>query len=268
MSANMKVHILDLGSMGSDFNALVAMYTRATAQDKSPTCKYVTFPVWGLYIEHPQAKIIFDTGLRADALDGGEPPEKLLNFPIYRTEEQSMEHQLELCGVKPEEIDYVIVSHLHHDHAGRLDLFKNAKVVVQKTELMNALWSTHVVDPMGTYLRADLEYDHLKWMPIDGEYDLLDGIKLIPAPGHVDGLQCMMLSLANNGNMLITSDASYTSINWGPVPRPAGALADSKAYFATMAKLHKLADETKATVIFGHDRAQFDSLKHAPEYYD
>lgn len=267
MGVNMKVRILDLGSMGSDFNALVAMYTRATAQNKEPVCKYVTFPVWALYIDHPQGKIIFDTGLRADALCGGEPPEKLLNFPIYRSEEQSMEHQLELCGVKPEEIDYVVMSHLHHDHSGRMDMFPNAKIVVQKTELMNALYSTHVIDPMGTYLRADLEHD-FKWMPVEGEYELLDGIKLIPAPGHVDGLQCMLLDLENTGALLVTSDASYTSLNWGPPARPAGALADSKAYFATMAKLHKIADETNATVIFGHDRAQFDSLKHAPEYYD
>ena len=31
-----------------------------------------------------------------------------------------MEKQLALCGVTPEEIDYVVISHLHHDHAGKI----------------------------------------------------------------------------------------------------------------------------------------------------
>ena len=102
-----KMYVLRLGSMTCDTNALVAFDTRATALDPEPKCKFEPFPVWGLYIEHPDGKIIFDTGFREDCLTGGEGPTVPINVPITLGEEEYMEKQLALCGVTPEEIDYV-----------------------------------------------------------------------------------------------------------------------------------------------------------------
>lgn len=264
---NMKMHILNLGRITCDTNALIAFSTRATAKDPSPVCKFEPFPIWAIYIDHPQGKILFDTGLREDCLTGGEPESALNNVPMSFKEGENLEHQLSLCGVTPEEIDYVVLSHLHHDHAGKIGLFKNAKVIVQKAEMASALILTHTVDPMGTYLKADLEVD-VNWQLIEGDYDLVEGIRLLLLPGHAEGLMGMQLKLDNNGTLLITSDACYTSANYGPPVRPHGALPDSKAFYASLAKIRKIANETDATLIFGHDIEQFETLKKAPEYYD
>lgn len=262
-----KMYVLRLGSITCDTNALVAFDTRATALDPEPKCKFEPFPIWGLYIEHPDGKIIFDTGFREDCLTGGEGPTVPINIPITLGEDEYMEKQLALCGVTPEEIDYVVISHLHHDHAGKIGIFKNAKVIVQRKEMEAALMFTHTVNPKGVYLKADLEVD-ADWTLIDGDYDLLPGVRLLSVPGHAEGLQCMQLELDQMGTVLLTSDACYTDLNWGPPERPAGALLDSKAYFASLKKLKKIAAETNATVIFGHDIKQFNTLKKAPEYYE
>lgn len=77
-----KMYVLRLGSITCDTNALVAFDTRATALDPEPKCKFEPFPIWGLYIEHPDGKIIFDTGFREDCLTGGEGPTVPINVPI------------------------------------------------------------------------------------------------------------------------------------------------------------------------------------------
>ncbi len=263
----MKMYVLRLGAITCDTNALVAFDTRATSIDPEPRCKFEPFPIWGMYIEHPDAKIVFDTGLREDCLTGGESPNYHINIPISFKEDEYLEQQLELCGVTPDEIDYVVISHLHHDHAGKIGIFKNAKVVVQRQEMITALMTTHTVVEKGVYLKADLEVA-ANWMLIDGDYDLLPGIRLLSVPGHAEGLQCIQLELEHTGTVLVTSDACYTSKNWGPPVRPAGVLNDSKAYFASIAKLKKIAEDTDATVIYGHDIKQFETLKKAPEYYE
>ena len=258
----MKVRILDLGVIDSDTNALVALQVRASLNNQSPTLKFEPFPVWAVLIETQEAKILLDTGIAPDYKQY-QAAAAQENVPYRHTPEQTIEHQLELCGVKPEEIDYVVMSHLHWDHAGNIGLFKNAKVIVQRDEMIFALLTTHTVNPFGTYLRRDCDVD-ANWMLIEGDFQLTKDVKILRAPGHAEGLQCLQLT-TDDGTMLLTSDACYTSKNWGPPARPAGALHDSKAYFQSIEKLRKIAHETNATVIYGHDIEQYNTLKKAPE---
>ncbi len=265
--SNTKLHILPLGSMTCDTNALVAFSTRATALNPAPTPVFEPFPLWAAYIDHPMGKVLFDTGLRDDCLDGGVGPGVAINTPISFEEGENLEHQLALCGVTPDEIDYVVISHLHYDHAGKISLFKNAKIVVQRKELAFALMFAQTVSEKAVYVKADFDVG-ANWMLLDGDYELLPGIKILSVPGHAEGLQCLMVDLDNTGSVLFTSDASYTALNWGPPARPAGVLHDSKSYHASLEKLRKIANEKNATVIFGHDIKQFRTLKKAPEFYD
>ena len=266
MKRGIKLYFMSLGRITCDTNALVALMTRATSLDPAPACRFEPFPIWAAYIETPEARLLWDTGLRADCFTGGEPESTRINIPISRDADESLEHQLSLCGVSPGDIDCVIMSHLHHDHAGRLGLFKNAKIVVQRRELERARAETQI-NPMGTYLKADLDAV-MDWTEVDGDTDLMPGVKLLFSPGHADGQQCLQLELDNLGTVLLTSDACYTSVNWGPPMRPPGVLDDSRSYFSSLRRLHAIAAETDATVFFGHDMAQFETLRKAPEFYD
>ncbi len=102
-------------------------------------------------------------------------------------------------GVKPEDITLCILTHLHFDHAGgstRLDAegrlvpsFPNARYVVQAKDL---------ADARHPHLRVKASYLPQNWEPleaaglldtVDGAAELLPGLSVRPAPGHIDGLQ-------------------------------------------------------------------------------
>lgn len=210
-------------------------------------------PVWSVYIEHPDARIIFDTGERHPS-DRGILENRLLQ-------------QLTLCGVEPEEIDYIIMSHLHNDHAGNMNLFPNARVIVQRQEFEDAMEAVQHGNPIGIYHREDLDIE-VKWMLVEGRYHLLDGIELIPFPGHTKGLQGMLLSLDHTGKILLTSDACYTSIHFGPPFRLAGVCVCESDALESLKVIKETAEKEKAKIIFGHDMRQFQQLKKAPEFYD
>lgn len=214
--------------------------------------RQVDIPTWSLYIDHPQGKVLFDTGERY-------LEDRSVNYNLLL-------EQLALCDVKPEEIDYLVMSHLHYDHSGKIECFKNAKIVVQKRELMDALYESHVVDPNGIYHKEDL-CPVTNWYPVEGDLELLEGIRLICLPGHTMGLQGMIVTLPKSGNWIITSDACYTSQNYGPPLRPAGVALDTDSCLASLEKLHRLEKEYHATMLFGHDPEQFAQWKKAPAYY-
>lgn len=244
----MRIYFLPLAKINVLYDELVKP-DRETAQSN----KMQAIPTWAVYIDHPEAKIIFDTGER-HSLDKEFPEDGLLQ-------------QLSLCGILPEEIDYVIMSHLHNDHAGNIRLFPNASVVVQRQEFEAAMKEVQDGDPAGIYHREDLDID-IKWLLVEGRQHLLEGIDLIPFPGHTRGLQGMLLTLEKTGKILITSDACYTSINYGPPFRPAGVCVSEALSLESLEKIRALEEETHAKIIFGHDMKQFDALKKAPDFYE
>lgn len=247
MQKRMRVYFLPLG----DINVFHDDLVRPKESEKSS--EMVGIPTWSIYIEHPDARIVFDTGER--------------HLPNGRARSNTLEHQLSLCGVLPEEIDYVVMSHLHNDHAGKIGLFRNAQVIVQRQEFSDALVESHTQVPYGIYHREDVDID-AKWKLVEGAYHLLDGIDLIPFPGHTRGLQGMLLSLEKEGKLLITSDACYGSENFGPPVRLSGVTVDDELSVKSIEAIRKIAEENYAKTVFGHDPEQFRTLKKAPDFYD
>lgn len=244
----MKLYILQLGDLYVSYDDLVKPY------NESEQCgRKLDIPTWSLYLDHPDGKVLFDTG------------ERYLSDKNVSDEE--LFHQLSLCGVSAEEIRYVVISHLHNDHAGKLDAFPNAEIVVQKKELEAAMKSNETTDPLRFYHPEELQ-GNIRWKVVEGFCELLEGIHLIPFPGHSDGLQGMMVSLKNTGKLLVTSDACYTSINYGPPIRLSSASVDDAESIESIRRIQKIAEENKANILFGHDSKQFASLKKAPEFYD
>ena len=106
-------------------------------------------------------------------------------------------------GVKPADITLCILTHLHFDHAGgstRFDAngstvpsFPNARYVVQAQDL---------ADARQPHLRVKASYLPQNWEPleaaglldtVDGSTELLPGISVRPAPGHIEGLQNVVI---------------------------------------------------------------------------
>ena len=147
--------------------------------------------IYAWYIEGSQPRILVDTGATASLFwDMGIKEHKDL---------VSTEDRLAKLGLKPEDIEIVIVTHLHSDHIALGYLYKNAKFIVQKRELNYAL-NPHPIDAH--------HYDKKTWEGlnlevIDGPKEIIPGISVFLSPGHTPGGQSVEVN-TKAGKAIIT----------------------------------------------------------------
>jgi glyoxylase-like metal-dependent hydrolase (beta-lactamase superfamily II) len=185
-------------------------------------------------------------------------------YPVM-TEEQKPVNALKEIGVKPEDINYIFITHLHLDHAGSIKYFPKAKVIVQLAELRYAYFP----DPMmkGAYIEADIKDPSIKWEPIEGIRSFFGGrIFVFPTPGHTPGHQSILVRLKNNP-VIITGDAVYLRENLEK-DIPSGFAASFSEAAHSYQVIKHLAEDEKAKVWFGHDPDEWKKIKLAPSYYD
>jgi 4-pyridoxolactonase len=246
-----RIHILDCGSLEFDLSYFTW---------KINIGKLYRFPVWCTYVEHSEGDILIDTGYNLQNAMKYYAWEK----PI-QTEEQRLENQLKMLGKRPEDIKYVILSHLHFDHCGNNYLFKNATFYVQKEELRHA----YVPDPFEAigYSRETFDVPNLHYEVINGEkQDFFEGISLVPAPGHSAGLQVPILDSRELGKIFIDSDVINTQMNLEK--RIVGGIHwDSVKAYDSMLKIIDLLKRTGGKLFFAHDADWFQSVKKGRDYY-
>jgi len=144
--------------------------------------------IW--YIEGPKEKIIVDTGCSAELQTaGGFPAEQIA----------SSEKALEEVGLRPEDIDIVILTHLHADHCADAHKYTNAKFIVQKKELESAL-NPH---PAIAYMFNRGLFEDLNFELVDGEAEIVEGVEVFPTPGHSPCGQSVAVDTAK-GRAVIT----------------------------------------------------------------
>ncbi|WP_003543505.1 N-acyl homoserine lactonase family protein [Desulfotomaculum nigrificans] len=266
----MKVYVLDNGYLECDSNQMVAMDTCATVDDKAPVHKWIKIPVYSVLIDHPQAKILFDTGCHPDAMKGRWPKGLTSVFPHFATEDQQLVNQLKKAGFAPKDIDIIVQSHMHLDHAGNLELFTHADVYVHKADFEFGLRLVHQnPDPAthGAYVKADLEVP-CKFHMVEEDFELVPGVEVITLPGHTPGVLGVMVHLDQSGTLIFPMDAVYQSGNLGPPARLSGIVYDSISFLASIEKVRKLAKKYNAQVMFSHDIDFFATMKKAPEFYE
>ena len=176
-------------------------------------------------------------------------------------------NQLALLNLRPEDISQLILSHVHGDHAGNVDLFPDAEIVISEEEY-NACILKSRQPGAESFIRNVAERPAEKIRVIRQDVQLFPGIELVRLPGHSYCVLGLITHLAQSGTMIFTSDAVYTSKNWGPPARMPSLIHHIEQFYQSVEKLRVLKDRLSATVIFGHDKEQFLALKKAPEYYE
>lgn len=267
-----RMTILDLGKMLVDENIIVGCVNFSTRSNPEPKNHFIDVPIDSVLIEVPDyGNILVDMG--CDPLGMTEHwPESIKELsPYYQSEEQTMEHQLALCGLKPEDIRTVILSHMHVDHTGYLYLFPHAEVLVQRSEMGAAFtYAFEQYDQEGhtTYMRRDLLAPIDKYHIIeDRDYEVCPGVECIFLPGHTPGLMGVKVELDNGGTFLFPRDARYTWKGFGPPLTLPMILANVADYTNSIARIRDF-QKNGATVILSHDAGQAQTTKHAPDFYD
>ena len=103
---------------------------------------------------------------------------------------------LEKKGVKPDDIDLIIYTHLHNDHAGNCNLFPTTKSIAQAAE-----WQGLNNPVFAEQMRRDYDLEVIpilksnpNFLTIDGDLDLMEGVRLLKTPGHTRGSQSVVVN--------------------------------------------------------------------------
>lgn len=172
--------------------------------------------------------------------------------------------QLALLGLQPGNIDILICTHFDTDHTGYHALFTNAELIVQRREY------EHASSGNARFAATRPQWDHpaLRYRLIEGDTELLPGLELIATGGHTIGHQSVLVRLPHAGSVLLAIDAildqSYSAPNRADYPFD----EDAEAARSSTVKLLDLAKQESALIIFGHDGAQWKTLRKLPEYYE
>jgi N-acyl homoserine lactone hydrolase len=234
----MKVEMLDVGW----FTSPAGVWRRDDDLDRQ-----VRFPVPAYLIETEEERILVDTGLHPRAAeDAARHYGSADALALFRLElEASVAEQVDL-----ETIDRVVITHLHFDHAGGLDLLPaSVPVVVQRREWEAAHDDAAIAKNF--YQPADYACIEERVVLVDGDHDLLgDGsVRLLATPGHTPGHQ----SVAVGERLVIGGDAVHYAATLDDQRFPAFA-DDFDAQAESAERLRALRD-AGAAVRPGHDPA-------------
>jgi N-acyl homoserine lactone hydrolase len=221
------------------------------------------------YIGGAKKKIVVDTG--APGL------ERSLKYHPYiksepRKPDQEVAAQLAKAGTTPEEIEIVVLTHLHWDHVGDVTKFPNAQFIVSEVELKCALDPIPPLYIAYEALQLGLEPIFLKVIEriktVDmREKEIVEGVKVIPLPGHTPGSIGVVVE-TEKGPYVIAGDAvsKYGNLKGSPEERlphlVSGAYTDMIAMWKSFELIDEIVKGDYSRVIPGHDPQVFNRKRY------
>lgn len=170
-----------------------------------------------MLIEKSGLLFLIDAGIGKDRLS--DKQKKIFGA----TEESSIEQDLKEMSIQPEEIDYVLMTHLHFDHVtglvkeqgGQLTtMYPNAKIIVENRE-----WDA-IRHPLkrtkGTYWEENWKAIETQIILFDDYYEAAHGIELFHVGGHSPGL-CLVKIEDDNQIAIHLSDIFPTHAHLNPL---------------------------------------------------
>lgn len=209
-------------------------------------------------MHHTQGWLLWDTGVTdaIAALPNGSPPTDPRAIHWYRP--KTLAAELNAVGVKPSDIKYLAISHTHPDHVGNVEMFPQAMLLVQKAEYE---WP----NPLGVG-RFKPEHPVKK---LEGDHDVFsDGsVTILSTPGHTPGHQSLLVKLPETGAVVLSGDAVHFKSNWDNRRVPS-INTDKESTTTSMERIAGVMAKEKAQLWINHDKAQRDTLKMAPAFYE
>ena len=256
-----EVTLIDRGRVRADTAYVIDGYSMASAENPNPDHERIDFVVWNAVVETDAGTFLWDTGCPENAAEYW--PDPLYGaFEAYDAEEHALEDDLEKAGFDLDDIDGVVMSHLHLDHAGQLDRFegRDIPIYVHEEELKFAYYSAKTDDGSIAYLANDFDRD-LNWELVHRDtHTIADGFELHHLPGHTPGVLGARVE-TDEGTLLIAGDEAYVDANYtDEVPLGPGLLWSERAWRESLYTLKELERVHDCDVLHGHDLGRFEEL--------
>lgn len=225
--------------------------------------KLITTPFLSFLIQAQGKNVLFDAGMHPDnaAYCRSHGMEAVVGEEDYLPARLN-----EVAGLSMEDIDLVVLSHVHRDHTGWLGEFPNAEVIVQKED-----YTAAVIEPAPYYqpihpLKKYADRD-IKWRIIEGDTILMPGLTALLTPGHTKGHQVLMVDLPQSGTIMLAGDAflDLECLDKEIIP---GIYANRGDALNSLRKIKVMAKLRNARVFPSHDwECYLKQMKKPPEVY-
>ena len=220
----------------------------------------VQIPIACYLIRTSDTLVLFDTGVAPRAVPG-----LMRNDPLARfTDDDLLVHRLDALGVTADDVDSVVLSHLHFDHAGGAALFPKSELAVQKDEYAYAQYPASFFESF--YYRKNFDLPGYRWRLLDGDAELVPGVTVLRSDGHTPGHQSLLVELPETGPVILAADACYWQehLEGDRVP---GVVWNPTLALHSLKRLRTIARLVGARVFPGHDPVFWQHVKRAPDAY-
>jgi N-acyl homoserine lactone hydrolase len=136
-------------------------------------------------VDHPHGRVLVDTGL--------------IDSTPELDEEWSPRFDPDAI---PRDVVCVINTHLHFDHCGGNRLFAGTPIYVQRLEREAARAEDYTIP-------AWVDFEGAAYVEIEGEQEVLPGLRVVPTPGHTPGHQSVLVE-TDDGLVVVAGDVAYT----------------------------------------------------------
>ena len=216
-------------------------------------------------IVHPRGTLLWDVGIIPDdqIKPGGVELPAANGTNVATT---TLRSQLAALGYTARDITYLAISHGHADHVANANEYAGATLLMQKAEWNSMFGAEAQKLPLFAVYGA---LESSRTILLEGDRDVFgDGTVVVKStPGHTPGHQSLLVRLPKTGALLLSGDAVHFKSNWDNRGVPAGNTGQDQ----TKASMQKMADimaKEKATLWINHDKAQRDTLKMSPAFYE
>jgi glyoxylase-like metal-dependent hydrolase (beta-lactamase superfamily II) len=258
---SIRVHAIEAGLQWLDGGAMFGVVPRPLWERRIPPDERNRIPLTMrcLLVEAPQGLVLIDSGA------GNKESEKF--HDIYGIDNAGdptrLEDGIRAAGFDPEDVDILLSTHLHFDHAGGntvrtpdgevVPAFPRARYVVQAGELefsaranerIRASYIQHNIVPVG---EADL------YATVDGQAEVTEGIRTLPTPGHTPFHQSILIE-SDGETACFLADVCPTAAHL-PLPWIMGYDLEPLVTLESKRGLWTRAREEEWLLIFEHDSA-------------
>jgi N-acyl homoserine lactone hydrolase len=147
----------------------------------------ISYPYFAYAVAHPRGLVVVDTGM----IDSHPEIDEAYSPTIVPLTEH----------LDPEGVVVVINTHLHFDHCGGNRLFPGTPIYVQRKELAAAHGPDYTIPEW-------VEFEGANYVELDGEAEIVPGIRVLPTPGHTEGHQSVLVD-TSEGLVVIGGDVAH-----------------------------------------------------------
>ena len=268
----MKIHILHCGMM--QVSETVPYGNRIdlgnTAKQLMTSGKgRVTLPVCCFLVEHPKGLLLVDTGWCRELSPRGVydpkavsqvlPPHLAALYRPYLPSGMAIHEQLADRGIRPGDLEAVILTHLDPDHVAGLRHLSGAKRILLPED--EYFWACRTVykarQPWSLWKDFPIERLYYRGSPLGPNHWAIDlfgdeSVQLVNVPGHTDG-QAAVLLRSGGKFVLLAADAAFSSRNWQELITPGYGFSRDWQLRSLRWIAETAADPGCAAVLCSHD---------------